>query len=233
MKNVIVVGGAKGGVGKSMVSMSIIDWYVTRGQSLFLVETDTTNPDVGKVHQSCLDGRVAPITLDNEDGWLDMLDTIRREANDMDVIINTGARNQQAIREHGWRLDEVTTGTDMERRNLITFWPINTEPDGLQLLTEYMSIVTSSEIYVLRNKFFDAPENFKLYNESNLRQNVEGRGGTYDFPRLAKRVTDVLRHEKITVADALAKLLSGSTMELRRWRRLCDQIYDEVIGGVA
>src|SRR5665811_2094172 len=38
------VGGGKGGVGKSMVSMALLDYLVARGVSTMLIESDTSNP---------------------------------------------------------------------------------------------------------------------------------------------------------------------------------------------
>ena len=47
MSTMYFVGGSKGGVGKSFVSMSLAD-YLTQfiGRKIKLVESDTSNPDV-------------------------------------------------------------------------------------------------------------------------------------------------------------------------------------------
>ena len=49
-KNIYLVGGSKGGVGKSMVTMSLIDYLQGNGESVVLIETDTSNPDVWKTY---------------------------------------------------------------------------------------------------------------------------------------------------------------------------------------
>jgi Mrp family chromosome partitioning ATPase len=43
------VGGSKGGVGKSIVAMAVLDSLLERGEPVLLVECDTSNPDVAKV----------------------------------------------------------------------------------------------------------------------------------------------------------------------------------------
>jgi MinD superfamily P-loop ATPase len=46
--NIYWVGGGKGGVGKSMVSMALLDYLLSKGVPALLVESDTSNPDVYK-----------------------------------------------------------------------------------------------------------------------------------------------------------------------------------------
>ena len=49
MSNTIfLVGGGKGGVGKSLMSMALLDFLHTSGRRPYLVETDTSVPDVFK-----------------------------------------------------------------------------------------------------------------------------------------------------------------------------------------
>ena len=40
------VGGSKGGVGKSMMTMATLDYLIERGDRVALIETDTSNHDV-------------------------------------------------------------------------------------------------------------------------------------------------------------------------------------------
>ena len=40
------VGGCKGGVGKTMVALALVDYLLRRDWPILLVETDTSNPDV-------------------------------------------------------------------------------------------------------------------------------------------------------------------------------------------
>ena len=49
-KPVYMVSGSKGGVGKSIVSMSLIHYLSKRDEKLLLIDADTANPDVGKAY---------------------------------------------------------------------------------------------------------------------------------------------------------------------------------------
>ena len=45
---IYIVGGSKGGVGKSIVALALVDHLKRRNANIVLVETDTSNPDVMK-----------------------------------------------------------------------------------------------------------------------------------------------------------------------------------------
>jgi Mrp family chromosome partitioning ATPase len=46
--NIYWVGGSRGGVGKSMMTVAMLDHLLERGSKVVLVECDTSNPDVGR-----------------------------------------------------------------------------------------------------------------------------------------------------------------------------------------
>ncbi|MGH7435886.1 MAG: hypothetical protein ACRENE_09450 [Polyangiaceae bacterium] len=45
------VGGSKGGVGKSMMTLATLDYLLEQGAKVVLVECDTSNPDVWKAYR--------------------------------------------------------------------------------------------------------------------------------------------------------------------------------------
>ena len=53
MKNLSYVGGSKGGTGKSLFSMALTDYLrkTFPGDQIMLVETDSSNPDVGRLYE--------------------------------------------------------------------------------------------------------------------------------------------------------------------------------------
>ena len=69
---IFYVGGGKGGVGKSMVSLSLIDFLITQYggmKAIHLIETDESNPDVGRVYKGKIPVSTA-ILDENEKGWI-------------------------------------------------------------------------------------------------------------------------------------------------------------------
>ena len=51
-KPIYVVGGSKGGVGKSLVAMALTHLLSEKGQKVFVIDADTSNPDVFKSYGS-------------------------------------------------------------------------------------------------------------------------------------------------------------------------------------
>jgi Mrp family chromosome partitioning ATPase len=45
------VGGSKGGVGKSMMTLATVDHLLEQGANVLLVECETSNPDVWKAYK--------------------------------------------------------------------------------------------------------------------------------------------------------------------------------------
>jgi hypothetical protein len=51
---IFYVGGGKGGVGKSMVSLTLVQYLIDKygdSKPIHLIETDESNPDVGRVYK--------------------------------------------------------------------------------------------------------------------------------------------------------------------------------------
>ncbi|HEY4183841.1 MAG TPA: hypothetical protein VGP07_02185 [Polyangia bacterium] len=71
LNTIFLVGGGKGGVGKSLMSMALLDFLEANGQRPFLVETDTSVPDVFKTYAEAVAGE--PVNLDEREGWIDLV----------------------------------------------------------------------------------------------------------------------------------------------------------------
>ena len=67
-KAIYVVGGSKGGVGKSLVSMSLIHNLTQRGEEVFVIDADTSNPDDFKSYEEEVACEL--VNLDEADGWI-------------------------------------------------------------------------------------------------------------------------------------------------------------------
>ena len=64
-RNIYLVGGSKGGVGKSMVTMATLDYLLDRGESVLLIESDTSNPDTWKAYKDVTETEL--LNLDEAD----------------------------------------------------------------------------------------------------------------------------------------------------------------------
>ena len=219
-KPIYLVGGGKGGVGKSMVTMALMDDLQQRDQTMLLVETDTTNPDVWMCYRDAVE--TATLDLDEVDGWIALINRCESQP-DHTVIVNTAARNNHGVSVHGVTLN--STLVDLQRR-LVTLWVINRQRDSLELLKPFQEALSNAVVHVVRNLYFGEPAKFELYNHSRLRETLERAGGqTLDFPDLADRVSDDLFGQRLSIARAARDLPLGNRAELTRWRNACARMF--------
>lgn len=223
-KQIYFIGGGKGGVGKSTVSIGLVDYLVARDEKVLLIETDTSNPDVWKMCGEEVESKL--IDLDDANGWIDLVN-ICDEMKDHSVVVNTAARNNKGVAAYGQTL--ASTLEELQR-DLVTFWVINRQRDSLELLAEYLDHLPNSSLHVLRNSYFGAEAKFELYNNSNVRKSVEARRGkSVTYPDLADRVSDDLYSNRLSIARAMQQLPIGNRAELNRWRIEVHKVLGELL----
>ena len=222
-KSIYLVGGSKGGVGKSLVTMALVDYLQGRGESILLIESDTSNPDVWKAYNESTPSEL--VNLDEADGWIHLVN-LCDSMPDSVAVINTAARNSNGVSAYG----ETLNGTLAElKRKLVTLWVINRQRDSLELLKGYMDAIPNAAIHVVRNGHFGEEKKFELYNGSKLRTAVEERGGqSVTFPDMADRVSDDIYSKRMSIAEALKELPIGNRAELTRWRNEVKKVLEAV-----
>ena len=227
MSKIVMVGGSKGGTGKSTVCSAVLDYLESQGKEPVLIETDTANPDVYKAHK--VSGLTNAIELDTSEGWIDLVN-FADKTRGRPLVINTAARNLTAVTKFGKTLESTLGELD---RELITLWTINRQRDSLELMADYLETLPVSErhiLHVVRNLYFGEPDKFQLYNDSETRKRVESAGGkTIDFADLADRVADDLVTKRLTIKRASEELPIGNRAELLRWRKLAHKALGEVL----
>ena len=225
-KSIYLIGGSKGGVGKSTVSMALLDYLSDIGETPLLIETDTSNPDVAKAY-----GKEVPtksIDLDKGDGWIDFLNAV--ETHDGPVVVNGAARNNTGVSTYGGNLGSSLNDL---KRTLVTLWVVNRQRDGLELLKQYLEPLPQSEqhnVFIIRNTYFGRPEQFELLAGSKLKASVEDHGGkVLDFPDLADRITDDINNKRLSIAEAAKSSPIGNRAEINRWRSISKTMFGEIV----
>lgn len=219
-----MAGGGKGGVGKSMVSMAVTDYLASRGETVVLIDTDTSNPDVWKAYKDAV--KCELVDLDEADGWIQLVN-LCDENQDATVIVNTAARNNRGVTAYGTTLNSTL---DELKRQLVTLWVINRQRDSVELLKEFADAIPAARIHVLRNSYYGDENQFELYNGSKTRKLVEQRGGlSVNFPEVADRVADDLYTKRLDIGKAARELPIGNRAELTRWRNACRALFDTIL----
>lgn len=214
------VGGCKGGVGKSMVALALVDDLLQRGERVLLIETDTANPDVWRMYAREAGVVAETLDLDQAEGWIDLINLCDGHPERV-VVINTAARNHQGVAAHGATLNRALPEL---RRRLVTLWVINTQRDSLELLEDYLRSLPGAVTHVVRNTFFGSPDTFGLYPTLAVSEDIARRGGqVLTLDRLADRVSGDLYSRRLSIARAVQRggpdaLPLGNRAELERWR---------------
>jgi len=223
-KGIYLVGGSKGGVGKSLVTMATVDYLLERGESVLLIESDTSNPDVWKAYKDTTETEL--VDLDEADGWIQLVNVCDSKPDSI-IVINTAARNNKAVTAYGETLNSTLAEL---KRKLVTLWVINRQRDSLELLKEFMDAIPNTTVHVIRNGYFGEEKKFELYNGSKLRATVESRGGrSVTFPDLADRVSDELYSKRMSISVALKEMPIGNRAELMRWRSEVKKVLETVV----
>jgi hypothetical protein len=231
---IFMVGGSKGGVGKSIVCSALVDYLsAMRGEKVYLIESDTSNPDVGRTYFKLVGGvQQIPgeaFDLDEAEGWINLINAAEQYP-DHHIVVNGAARNGKGIAAYIELLAESLRDL---KREIVTFWVINHERDGLELCRKYMELAPFSALHIVRNGYYGTPEQFQLYEGSKLKGVIEERGKSLYFPALNHIVSGVLRNRNLSASDVIEgkeTFYLGNRICLEMWRRKYRQMFDEVIG---
>lgn len=220
---IIIVSGSKGGVGKSLATMALLDYFTTNHKLLKLIDADVNNPDVFRCYGRQTNGEV--LDLDDVEGWIQLVN-LCDAAPYKAVVVNTPAQSNVAVAKH---VEILVNSLRELARPLITLWVINRQRDSLELLSDYMTHVNAGLVHVVCNGYFGEEKKFELYQGSTLRETLLGLGGKSMFlPDLSDRVTDDLYSKRTTLAEASQVFKLGDRVELQRWRNSVGAMFAEI-----
>jgi hypothetical protein len=229
MKDTIYyVGGGKGGVGKSMVSLTLVQFLIDKygeSKTIHLIETDESNPDVGRVYKSVIP--VSSAILDEkEDGWISMANIIER-ARDTLFVINSAARSNLGIRKNGKNLTSVLENGKMPY-DFVVFWPMNRQKDSVSLLEDFLKYVTYGPVFPIRNNYFGESSEFALYaRELEKSQLLKSRvTDALNFPALADIIADDFYTGGKTIPETVEDLGAFAGQSFLSWRNQAYEMFE-------
>ncbi len=222
MSKIVFIGGGKGGVGKSLVSMAVVDVLMTRGKTVVLVESDDSNPDVYKALNGLVQSVV--LNLDDEDGYLSLCNVIESNPSAY-VVVNTAARATKPIIEHGG----IVADTARElKRELVMLWAMNRQRDSVELLGDFLDGMDKefTETHALINTYWGAPEKFMRFNNSKQKDRVTS---VFSFPELNDMVSDKLNDKRFALSNAEAGMTIAERSVLSRFRKAANEALNKVL----
>ena len=237
MNKIIMIGGGKGGVGKTMVTMTMADALLTEGENIVVIESDDSNADVYKAVNKLVPCKIC--NLDDQSGYINFGAIIEQEKTAC-IVVNTAARATSGIVEHSGILADVVKELG---RELVMLWPINRQRDSLELLKTFLDkAVGYSATYAVINTYFGPKEKFLRYyaplteaeqKDKNRPPKIRERvTGTIIFPELNDLVADKLIDHRLALwsADKSGKLTISERSVLRQFRESAKKAL-EVLNG--
>ena len=171
MPPIIQVLCSRGGVGKSLVGMSVLHILQKRKKPPLLIETDNSNPDVALSYRNELD--LETIDLSQRAGWA-LLGNCLDDHPHRGVVLNGRAGTRDAVRTYSrnfWRIVQKL------ERPVTTLWPLNRNLDPVAQLAEYVELAPGDAqhtVHVIRNLFYSDDGRFPAYDSSEIRKTIEG-----------------------------------------------------------
>ena len=231
MKNLVYVGGSKGGTGKSMVCMALVDYFRSTfpGDEIMLIETDSSNPDVGRLYHKTEGVISRGFFLNEEDSaWMTMVDAIAKTPA-RHVIINSMAASNLGIQNHGALLDNNILNRRLDVKFSV-FWAMNRNKDSVVLLKDFLTWMKSATVYPVLNLYFGKEDEFVFYRAaSDIQQMILERGGrALMFPSLNDLIADRLYTDEINLEELPSHLGLGMLTGLERWLSMVKNTFDKV-----
>lgn len=221
MSKIIFSGGGKGGVGKTAVTLGVVDFLLTKGKEVVLVETDDSNPDAYKSLHTIVTSDVC--NMDTEKGYLEFGRIIESHPNAY-IVVNTAARTRVQLEKFGSYLPDAATASN---RELIMLWVINRGRDSLELLDGFLDLgYNFTATHAVKNLHFGESSDFLLFNSSNVKKRVSS---TIEFPSLNDLIADKINIDRLALSNASDKLFFMEKSALFRYRAAITDAFEGVL----
>lgn len=231
LKNLVYVGGSKGGTGKSMVCMSLVNYFRNKfpEDEILLIETDSSNPDVGRLYRKTEGVISRGFFLNEEDSaWMAMVDAVAKTPA-RHVIVNSMAASNLGIQNHGALLDSNILNGRLDVKFSV-FWALNRNKDSVLLLKDFLTWMKSAVVYPVLNLYFGKEEEFLFYRSAaDVQQIILERGGrSIVFPGLNDLIADRLYTDELNLEELPSHLGLGMLTGLERWLATVQDAFDQV-----
>jgi hypothetical protein len=170
---IIIVGGDKGGVGKSFIGRTIVGWLTIHGHKVCGFDGDARNPHLDRYYSASM-----PVTrppLRSVDGWSEMYQAWE-EANPTEVlVVDLPGNIGDMVEAEATRLSRVAAALD---RTIINVWVGSEEEDSIWLLQRIRSLAAAPfTLFVMNGRFGADVSRFELWQTSKTRTQFILDGG--------------------------------------------------------
>ncbi len=214
MPSLMLIDGEKGGVGKSMFCRTLAEYFQTKKIPFALIDTDRTNPDVGRVYDPKRLAQQQVFFSESEEAVGEM-DNVFEVATEINVIVNLPAQVAPIVNK--WIEDNDLLELACECGIQLSKWFVCTgEVDSIHLFLESLKTLNTMPHILVRN--LGAPgARWNEENEELERAIQSARIPVVDLQKLPKVEREYIQLHQCTFAQAAPKLQSLSKARLNKY----------------
>lgn len=220
MTKMQIIGGDKGGVGKTTAALSLAHTMLAEGRAIKMYDGDSVNPDFFGRTKSVGCQR---FDVDSLAEW----GSIIAETESSDVIINLPARGLEVFNNYADAMAEAAAELGTE---IWYFHLMNPLFESVALLSSALERIDGygGKVVAVRNNFFGDAQSFSLFNNSKVSAKCTL---TLDLPRLADVVSQQFFNAKEGRSiDEVVESFKGLNKAIaKKWLRDCAATWQPVM----
>ena len=193
-KVVWLVGGNKGGVGKSVLAKSMVEWLQRKIVPITIIDGDQHTPDVAAVFNGTLPTKL--FNLHEDAGWPNFTDYLCQNDIKGHIVANLPDSINETAIHFSERFNMLVQGYGYHVKVLFV---INTLPDGLSLFARMANLY---EVIPVKNLHFGRPYAFPHFDTAYGREHGEQ---TILFPAMNMRIMHLVRESNLSFSDFITQ----------------------------
>lgn len=198
MATIHLIDGEKGGVGKSFVARTMIQYSLDRDLPFVAVETDRSNPDVSRVYKDMCQFAI----FSEDEKQADQADSIFDMAINQPVIVSLPSQVNLAVTD--WiEHNQLFELGDEHGVSFCKWFISNGEYDSVRLFQSSLKHYGHSITHILVRNFGLCDEWFQLDEDELLQKLItKYQVKVIDFPKLAHRERYLINQHQLRFDDA-------------------------------
>lgn len=203
----------KGGCNKSVTTATAALLLTESGFSIVGIDTDPTNPDVYRAHHGEM--RCECIALDDENGFTSIARLISDARITGPILISGAAGNVEAFKDNA-----ATLGLSASRvgRRFKMIVPIDLDTDSLIHIEDMAEALPEAEIHIIRPRYFGRPEQFEVFNESDLGRKFLAERRVIDLPAVPAALVRRFKTDRMSFSAVAQRGDVADVAALDVWR---------------
>lgn len=226
-KVVYLIAGNKGGVGKSAVAKSLVEWLRFRETPAMIVDGDKRTPDVHAAFNDLVP--TEQFDLNDESGWPLFSDFLCQTQFAGHIVTNLPDGISERVILYFQRLEHLANNFDFEVKVLFV---INTLPDGLRLFDKLSD--SFKNVYPVKNLVFGVSSDFSHFDAAF---GIRYENRIIHFPKMPPKIMMLVRESSMPFQQFAEQTGDSRTnftyakLIVSDWRESMFDSFDEILLG--